>query len=188
MASKKARVIVSLVLRIFTLLFAAACIVVLILDKATDDDGLKVTFKDVITYKYVVATAVVAATYCLLAIALTLYIVSCLYREEAHSWSFLANLIFLWRQGVVAFVLATGVGAGFLTTAEVKRFLNGLLESFGARLKDTPFEGFFDRGYLATALLAAAFLCMSILSILSAPPDNKASGNKAAGKKGFFFG
>ncbi|KAE8719760.1 Detected protein of unknown function [Hibiscus syriacus] len=170
MASKKAAVIVSLVLRICTLFFAAGCIVVLILDKATDDDGSKVTFKDVITYKYVVVTAVV---------------VSCLYREEAHSWSFLANLIFSWRQGdnvVVAFVLASSVGAGFLTTAELKRFINDLLESFGARLKDTPFEGFFNRGYLATALLAAAFLCMAILSIFSAP-----AGNKAAGNKGFFF-
>ncbi|KAE8676159.1 Detected protein of unknown function [Hibiscus syriacus] len=185
MASKKARVILSLVLRIFTLLFAAGCIVVLVLDKATDDDGSKVTFKDIITYKYVLATAVVAATYCLLLLPFTMYR-ACAGKKLIRG-PILPTLYF-YGDKAVAFVLALGVGAGFLATADLKRFLNDLLESFGGRLKDTPFEGFFNRGYLATGLLAAAFLCMSILSIFSAPTENKAAGNKAAGKKGFFFG
>ncbi|XP_039065372.1 CASP-like protein 4D1 [Hibiscus syriacus] len=164
MASKKAAVIVSLVLRICTLFFAAGCIVVLILDKATDDDGSKVTFKDVISMWWSRLLLYRACT-----------------GKRLIRGPFLPTLYFHGDK-VVAFVLASSVGAGFLTTAELKRFINDLLESFGARLKDTPFEGFFNRGYLATALLAAAFLCMAILSIFSAP-----AGNKAAGNKGFFF-
>ncbi|GMI75399.1 hypothetical protein HRI_001209200 [Hibiscus trionum] len=185
MASNKGRVIIlSLVLRIVTLLFAAGCIVVLILDKATDTDGSKLTFRDFVAYKYVLATAVVAAAYCVLLLPFTMYR-ACTGKRLIRG-PFLPTLYF-YGDKVVAFALASGVGAGFLVTAELKRFLNDLLKSLGGSLKDTEFEGFFNRGYLATALLAAAFLCMAILSMFFTPTKNEAAETKAAGNKGFFF-
>ncbi|KAK8615452.1 hypothetical protein V6N13_017040 [Hibiscus sabdariffa] len=184
MASNKVRVILSLVLRLFTLLFAAGCIAVLILDKATDEDGSKLTFRDIIAYKYVMATAAVAAAYCIFLLPFTMYR-ACTGKRLIRG-PFLPSLYF-YGDKVVAFVLASGVGAGFLATVELKRFLNGLLKSFGGSLKDTSLQGFFNRGYLATGLLAAAFLCMALLSVFSTPAKNKAPETKAAGNRGFFF-
>lgn len=73
MASKKGMAIASLVLRVFTVLFAAGCIVVLILDKAPNGGDSNVSFRDIIGYKYVFATAAVAAAYCLLLLPFTMY-------------------------------------------------------------------------------------------------------------------
>lgn len=68
---------------------------------------------------------------------------------------------------MVAFLLAAGVGAGFLVTAELKDFLGDLFKEFGADLEDSPFESFFNKGYLGADLLAGAFLCVALLSIFS---------------------
>ena len=49
--ASKAMSIATVLLRTFTILLVAGCVVVLILDKATDVDGNKATFKDVIGYR-----------------------------------------------------------------------------------------------------------------------------------------
>ncbi|KAA3483667.1 CASP-like protein 4D1 [Gossypium australe] len=180
MASKKGMAIARVVLRLFTILFAAGCIVVLTLDKAPNGGDSNVTFRDVIGYKYVFATAAVAAAYCLLLLPFTMYR-ACTGKKLVRG-PFLPTLYF-YGDKVVAFVLASGVGAGFLDTADLKVAYGDFLELFGEDFKDTPLEGFFNKGYVATALLAGAFLCMAILSIFSFPcrPPTDAT------NKGFFF-
>ncbi|WRX18682.1 hypothetical protein QQP08_011169 [Theobroma cacao] len=140
--------IATVLLRIFTILFAAGCVVVLILDKTTDVDGSKVTFKNVIAYRLI-------------------------------RGGFLPAFDF-YGDKVMAFLLATGVGAGFLVTVELKEFLGDLFKEFGADLKDSPFESFFNKGYLAVSLLAGAFLCMAVLSVFSSLQRTTISG------RGFF--
>lgn len=49
--ASKALAIATVVLRILTILLAAGCAVVLILDKATDVDGSKITIRNVIAYR-----------------------------------------------------------------------------------------------------------------------------------------
>lgn len=43
---------ISIVLKIFTLLFSVGCIVVFVTANFTLDDGTKITFKDLKTYRY----------------------------------------------------------------------------------------------------------------------------------------
>lgn len=52
MASSKAMINSTLVLRLLTLLLLGASIVVLVTDKVTYSDGTKTTFKDAIAYRY----------------------------------------------------------------------------------------------------------------------------------------
>ncbi|XWS60807.1 hypothetical protein CRYUN_Cryun07bG0069000 [Craigia yunnanensis] len=175
--ASKAMAIATVLLRIFTVLLAAGCVVVLILDKATDVDGTKVTFKNVNSYRYVLATAVVAAAYCLLQLPFAIYY-ACTEKRLIRG-DFLPAFDF-YGDKVVAFLLATGVGAGFLVTVELKEFLGDLFKEFGADLEDSPFESFFNIGYLAAGLLAGAFLCTAVLSILSSPQRT------STGSRGFF--
>ncbi|XVE63966.1 hypothetical protein DITRI_Ditri07aG0063000 [Diplodiscus trichospermus] len=178
MASTNGMAIATVLLRILAVLLAAGCATVLILDKATDLDGSKVTFKVVIGYRYVLATAVVAAAYCLLQLPFALYY-ACTEKRLIRG-DFLPSLDF-YGDKVIAFLLATGVGAGFLVTADLKNFVGDVLQQlFGEDLEDTPFESFFNKGYLATGLLAGAFLCMAVLSIFSSLL------RASSGSRGFF--
>ncbi|XP_007037039.2 PREDICTED: CASP-like protein 4D1 [Theobroma cacao] len=175
--ASKAMPIATVLLRIFTILFAAGCVVVLILDKTTDVDGSKVTFKNVIAYRYVLATAVVGAAYSILQLPFAIYY-ACTEKRLIRG-GFLPAFDF-YGDKVMAFLLATGVGAGFLVTVELKEFLGDLFNEFGADLKDSPFESFFNKGYLAVSLLAGAFLCMAVLSVFSSLQRTTISG------RGFF--
>ncbi|XP_022738985.1 CASP-like protein 4D1 [Durio zibethinus] len=175
--ASKATAIATVVLRIFTILFAAGSVVVLILDKATDVDGSKLTFKNVTAYRYVLATDVVAAAYCLLQLPFAIYY-ACTEKRLLRG-DFLPAFDF-YGDKLIAFLMATSVGAGFLVTVELKEFLGDLFKEFGADLKDSMFEGFFNKGYLAGGLLAGAFLCMAILSILSSLQRT------GIGSRGFF--
>lgn len=49
--ASKGMAIATVLLRIFTILLATGCVVVLILDKVTDEDGNKITFRNVIAYR-----------------------------------------------------------------------------------------------------------------------------------------
>ncbi|PPD98980.1 hypothetical protein GOBAR_DD04004 [Gossypium barbadense] len=161
MASKKGMAIASLVLRLFTILFAAGCIVVLILDKAPNGGDSNQPI-----------------AYCCYPLQCTVLGTG----KKLVRGPFLPALHF-YGDKVVAFVLASGVGAGFLDTADLKVAYGDFFELFGEDFKDTPLEGFFNKGYVATALLAGAFLCMAILSKFSFPrrPPTDAT------NKGFFF-
>ncbi|KAK6249860.1 hypothetical protein SCA6_003865 [Theobroma cacao] len=154
--ASKAMPIATVLLRIFTILFAAGCVVVLILDKTTDIDGSKVTFKNLPFAIYYACT-----------------------EKRLIRGGFLPAFDF-YGDKVMAFLLATGVGAGFLVTVELKEFLGDLFNEFGADLKDSPFESFFNKGYLAVSLLAGAFLCMAVLSVFSSLQRTTISG------RGFF--
>ncbi|XWS50888.1 hypothetical protein CRYUN_Cryun12cG0128600 [Craigia yunnanensis] len=175
--ASKAMAIATVLFRIFTILLATACVVVLILDKATDIDGNKATFKNVIGYRYVLATAVTAAAYCLLQLPFAIYY-ACTEKRLIRG-DFLPAFDF-YGDKLIAFLLASGVGAGFLVTVELSEFVGDLLKELGEHLEDSPFESFFNKGYLAAGLLAGAFLCMAVLSIFSSLQRT------SSGSRGFF--
>ncbi|OMO63348.1 hypothetical protein CCACVL1_22410 [Corchorus capsularis] len=182
MASTRIRVraTVILILRVLTNLFAAACIVVLLLSKARDVDGSKITFEDVIAYRYMMASAVIAAAYCLLQLPFAMYY-ACTEKRLIRG-DFLPAFDFYADKGI-AFLLATGFGAGVLTTLDLKEFFREFLNRFGTDLKHTHFDNFFNKGYIASGLLAGAFLSMALLSICSSLRNNTTTTTK----KGFFF-
>lgn len=75
---------------------------------------------------------------------------------------------------IIAFLLATGAGAGFAVTFEFKRLLKDFIKSVGATFgfsgpdeTDSITEKFLDKANIATGLLFLGFICMAILSVFS---------------------
>ncbi|CAL5445118.1 unnamed protein product [Camellia sinensis] len=80
---------------------------------------------------------------------------------------------------IISFLLATGVGAGFAVTHELKRIIQPIFDDYkGLDEQESKTISFLNRGYIATGILFAGFICMAILSILSSINRNE--------RKGFF--
>lgn len=85
---------------------------------------------------------------------------------------------------IISYFLATGVGAGFAASLELKRFVDRFFDLFGGLLQLTDedksdADKFLVRGIVATGLLAGGFLFMAVLSVLS-------SINRTPPSRGFF--
>ncbi|CAK7324849.1 unnamed protein product [Dovyalis caffra] len=181
----KAIAISTLLLRIFTLLALAACVVLLVTNYFRDavfGDGSKVTFKNLTTYRFVLSAAVIGAAYTLLQLPFALYYV---FKEKRLIKGDLLLEFDFYGDKTIAFLVASGVGAGFAVSVEIKNIFKELFNAFA----DAGFEGtddakdlydkFLNRGMIATGALAFGFVCMAILSVIS-------STNRAKTTKGFF--
>ncbi|XP_061957323.1 CASP-like protein 4D1 [Populus nigra] len=182
----RAIAISTLVLRIFTLLALVACVVLFITNTFRDavfDDGSKVTFKDLTTYRFVLSTAVIGATYTLLQLPFALYYA--LTEKRLIKVDILRELD-LYGDKIIAFLLASGVGAGFAVSVEIKSLLNDLFDAFAiAGFQDTEdskalYDKFLNKGIIATSALAFGFVCMALVSVLSSVNRSKTA------TKGFF--
>ncbi|XP_068663099.1 uncharacterized protein [Aristolochia californica] len=118
MVSSRALSIVTLVLRLLTLALLGASIFVLATDKIAFSDGSKVRFKDVIAYRFVMATAVLGCLYTLFQIPFAMYYV---FTEKRLIRNKCLPQLDFYADKIVAFLLATGVGAGFAVTFELKK-------------------------------------------------------------------
>ncbi|XP_031249326.1 CASP-like protein 4D1 [Pistacia vera] len=130
MASKSKSVLISVVvLRLLTLGLLAASIVLLYLDKFTLSGGTKISFKDVIAYRYVIATGIIGFLYSLCQIPFALY-------HASKGKRLIRNRCLLefdfFGDKIIAFLLATGVGAGFAVTFELKKLLKDFIKSVEA--------------------------------------------------------
>ncbi|PSS26166.1 CASP-like protein [Actinidia chinensis var. chinensis] len=156
----------TLVLRIFALLFLAASIVLMATNTVKFDDGSQASWKDIIAYRYVIATAMVGFVYTALQIPFAIYYVC---TEKRLTRNDCLPEFDFYGDKIMSFLLATGVGAGFAISFEFKRLLNGFANT-----------SLLDRGNLATGILLGGFVCMALLSILSSIGRNHTS------NKGFF--
>ncbi|XP_044489074.1 CASP-like protein 4D1 [Mangifera indica] len=146
MASKTKSVLISVVvLRLLTLGFLAASIVLLFLDKFTFSD----------------ATGVIGFLYTFVQNPFAIYHAS----KASKKWMSFR---------IIAFLLATGAGAGFAVTFEFKKLLKDFIKSVGATFgfsgldeTDSITEKFLDKANVATGLLFLGFICMAILSVFS---------------------
>ncbi|TXG57008.1 hypothetical protein EZV62_018321 [Acer yangbiense] len=195
MASSKAGLVSIVLLRFMTLAALAGSIVVLFLDKLTLDDGSKFTFKDIIAYRYVLATAAVGFVYTIIQIPFAIY--HAIKEKRVFKNQFLPEfdfyadkvclfVFFFFLRGMVAFLLATGVGAGFALTFELKKFVKDFFDSIknlgipGIDESDSALNKFLDKALFATGLLFLGFLCMAVLSIFSS--INKITKNSSSSK------
>ncbi|XP_011000789.1 PREDICTED: uncharacterized protein LOC105108244 [Populus euphratica] len=169
----RAIAISTLVLRIFTLLALVACVVLFITNTFRDtvfDDGSKVTFKDLTTYRFVLSTAVIGAAYTLLQLPFALYYA--LTEKRLIKLDILPELD-LYGDKIIAFLLASGVGAGFAASVEIKSLLKDLFDAFAiAGFQDTEdskalYDKFLNKGIIATSALAFGFVCTALVSVLS---------------------
>ncbi|KAL5762972.1 hypothetical protein ACOSP7_019236 [Xanthoceras sorbifolium] len=127
----------------------------------------KTTFKDIIAYRYVIATAAAGFVYTIIQIPFAIY--HAIKEKRLFRNQFLPEFDF-YADKMVAFLLATGVGAGFAITFELKKFVRDFLsslENLGVDEGDFPINKFLDKANMAIGLLFLGFLCMAILSIFS---------------------
>ncbi|CAN1354626.1 CASP-like protein 4D1 [Linum perenne] len=164
-----------LVLRISTLFLLVAAAMVLVFDTAEVQVDLrnfvitptKLTFKDLITFKYLLAVAVIAVVYTVVQIPFSIHHVATGKRMSCFpEFDFYAD-------EVMSYLLATAVGAGFLVCAELKinldKFLKSLEEATqGLQDSRQNYDKFINHGLLSSALFLLAFFCMAVVSILSA--------------------
>ncbi|KDP38185.1 hypothetical protein JCGZ_04828 [Jatropha curcas] len=114
-----------LVLRLLTLGALVASIVVLVTNQFTSLDGTKTSFKDVSTYRFVLATTCGGCLYAVIQIPFAVYYA---YKgKRLFKSDFLPNFDF-YGDKIVAFVLASGVGAGFMITFELKKTVDASFE------------------------------------------------------------
>ncbi|XP_048330783.1 CASP-like protein 4D1 [Ziziphus jujuba] len=166
----KSIAISTLVLRIFVLLSLIASAVVLVLDNYTLSDDIQFSFQQVIAYRYMLATAVIGAAYSIVQLPFAIYYAST--EKQLIRNDFLPQFDF-FADKIMSLLLASGVGAGYGVSFELKRFVNAAidaLEFFGAgdlseqRSKD---QQFLNKGIIATSILLLGCILMIIVSLLS---------------------
>ncbi|KAK2635618.1 hypothetical protein Ddye_030410 [Dipteronia dyeriana] len=120
--------------------------------------------------RYVLATAAVGFVYTIIQIPFAIY--HAIKEKRVSKNQFLPEFDF-YADKMVAFLLATGVGAGFGLTFELKKFVKDFLDSIknlgipGVDESDSAINKFLDKAIFATGLLFLGFLCMAVLSIFS---------------------
>ncbi|KAK0592368.1 hypothetical protein LWI29_017934 [Acer saccharum] len=147
-----------LFLRFFTIAALFASIIVLTTNSAYLEIAsveLKLHFKDIYAYRYMLATIVMGMAYTLLQIIFTLYYISTGNRIITGDGSFTFDF---FGDKIVSYLLATGAAAGFGATKDMKSVFQGVLG-------DT--DKFFNKGYASASLLLIAFVCTAMLSVFS---------------------
>ncbi|CAN0902180.1 CASP-like protein 4D1, partial [Linum grandiflorum] len=106
---------------------------------------------------YLIGVGIVVAIYTVIQVPFSIYHVATGKRLSCFpEFDFYADKI-------VSYLLATAVGAGFLVCAELKEESNtqGLGDS------KEKYDRFINHGFLASALVLFAFICMAVVSVLS---------------------
>ncbi|KAL3724874.1 hypothetical protein ACJRO7_029960 [Eucalyptus globulus] len=171
-----------LVFRIFGLLALAGSVAVMAANRVTDSGGVE-TFKDVIAYRYVLATAVIGAAYILVQLPFAIYY-ACTKKRMIRNGC-LPEFDF-YGDKLISLILATGVGAGFAISFELKRYIRDFFDvliEFGIPLSEDDKSKsikFLNWGIISAGLLALGLVCMVIVSVLS-------SINRNSSTRGGFF-
>ncbi|XP_040998226.1 CASP-like protein 4D1 [Juglans microcarpa x Juglans regia] len=142
----------SLILRILTLASIIASIVLLVTDKAILEGVQFGSFKDLITYRYVLSIASISGAYTVLQLPFAVYYTST-GKRLIHN-GYLPEFDFFGDK-MISLLLATAVGAGFAVSIEIKR------------IPGNAFKNFYTRGNVATGVLLIGTVCMVLVSVLS---------------------
>ncbi|GKE19319.1 hypothetical protein Tco_1426896, partial [Tanacetum coccineum] len=128
---------------------------------------------------YVIATALIGAVYTLILIPFAIYYA---YTQKSLIRHRLLSEFVFYADKLISYILATGVGAGFAASMELKAVVDEVvvliafiflaekktvdlgfsLDEFHDRIRK-----YLDRGIIATVLLTLGFACMAVTSILS---------------------
>ncbi|XP_048138976.1 CASP-like protein 4D1 [Rhodamnia argentea] len=172
-----------LVFRIFSLLALAGSVALMVANRFTDSNGLKTTFKNINSYRYVLATAVIGAAYIIVQLPFAIYY-ACTEKRMFRNGC-LPEFDF-YGDKLITLLLATGIGAGFAISFELKKYVRNffdVLVSFDIPINDDDKSKsikFLNWGIISTGLLALGLVCMVIVSVLS-------SINRNSSTRGSFF-
>ncbi|GLT89030.1 hypothetical protein SLE2022_070330 [Rubroshorea leprosula] len=148
--------LITLILKLLTIVFLLTALVVLTTDTVTDEyydntDGyvsVRIHFKDINSYRYLLSTCVIGMAYTLLQIVFSFYHISTGNHLSSPTFDF-------YGDKVLSYTLATGAAAGFAATSDLRSGSEGVISHF------------FNRGYAASALVLLGFVCAAFLSIFS---------------------
>ncbi|WCJ33689.1 CASP-like protein 4D1 [Euphorbia peplus] len=180
MASKGVR-IACVGLWLLTIGACAASVVVLVTNKFTSLDGSKTNFKSFVAFRYVLSTAAIGCAYAFIQLPFAIYYAykgKKLIRNDCLStFDFLGDKI-------VVLLMASGVGAGFAVSFELRKVVKQLAEFFadvpGIDEEKSKNLKYLDKINIATALLLVACFSLALLSLFS-------SINRSTSNRGFFF-
>ncbi|KAJ6720432.1 CASP-LIKE PROTEIN 4D2 [Salix viminalis] len=145
-----------LILRVLTFAFLLISIAILTTNTSTLETGyedIKIRFKDVSSYRYMLAANVIGMAYTILQVAFTL---NHIIKRNAET-SGDGNLVFdFYGDKVISYILATGAAAALGATSDMKPLLALL-----------GFDNFVSKGYASASLLFLGFVCTAILSVFS---------------------
>ncbi|XP_054785860.1 CASP-like protein 4D1 [Prosopis cineraria] len=157
-----------LVLRGQALVFLVISLILISVDKATEvfaNDGVKIKFNDLQSYRYMLAAIIIGFAYNLFQMALL--ISNVVSGKRLISGDFGYHLDFFGDK-ITAYLLATGAAAGFGASEDVQRAFTELLL--------VPIDAFFNMANASAALLFVAFLFTATASVFAsfALPTKKA--------------
>ncbi|XP_057777679.1 CASP-like protein 4D1 [Salvia miltiorrhiza] len=165
---------IGLIMRIITLAFLILSVSLLASNSTTirvGDSTTTLHFNDIYSYRYALATGVIGLSYTFLHLLSSI--------QQVRSGMLLANdpKILLYEflgDKVILALVATGVGAAFGATVELKTKIDELEDAFEVYLDTTAFapivsklDDFFNRAYFPTIFLLMAFLTIAVSSVLS---------------------
>ncbi|XP_009797006.2 CASP-like protein 4D2 [Nicotiana sylvestris] len=164
------RAIAILVLRIFSMVLCAASVPLMINNSFTLSGGEKTKYSDIRGYRYVVSAGMGGFLYSFIQLPFAMYYAFT--GKKVIKGRFLGMLDF-YADKIITFFLASGLGVGFGVSSELKRYINGFVDTIESSGIDTFEElrteskKFFDRGTLATTPLLAGFTTMAVLTIIT---------------------
>ncbi|KAL6311848.1 hypothetical protein AAG906_024442 [Vitis piasezkii] len=151
--------VISLVLRLLTFISILISLIILTNNSATivvNSTELKLRFKDVYAYRYMLFALVVGLPYILLQIVFGIYHVSMGKRISSSGESLLQ--FDFYADKVMSYILATGTGAAFGATLDLKEVFSEL---------GSNYNKFFNKGSAAASFILFAFLFTAVSSVFS---------------------
>ncbi|GKU91927.1 hypothetical protein SLEP1_g5732 [Rubroshorea leprosula] len=146
-----------LILKLLTIVFLLAALVVLATDTETIELSnktefiiLRIHFKDMYTYRYMLGVCVIGMAYTLLQIVFSFYNIRTGKRLSNPTFDFYGDKL-------LSYILATGAAAGFGATSDMQSTFQRV----------NLLGNFFKRGYAASALVLFGFVYAALLSIFS---------------------
>ncbi|CAL9138818.1 unnamed protein product [Musa acuminata var. zebrina] len=171
-SSTKAGSITVLALRVFVFLFLLVSLVVIATDTVTvpdpDPDSESETttlgFKDVIAYRYVFSVAVIGCVYTLLQLPFAAL-------NTISGKKFIGRNTFplyIFFDLVFSLLFASGVGAGFGITVDLKRHLDKAFRGDDGESSDTnDIDKALDLVHVSTGFVLVATVCMAFIILTS---------------------
>ncbi|GLT73651.1 hypothetical protein SLA2020_454940 [Shorea laevis] len=141
--------LITLILKLLTIIFLLAALVVLTTDTGAFEYFERIHFKDIYSYRYLLGTCVIGMAYTLLQIVFSFYHIITGNHLSSPTFDF-------YGDKVISYTLATGAAAGFGATSDMRSALQGIIS-----------RNFFNKGYVASALVLLGFVCAAFLSIFS---------------------
>ncbi|KAE9604925.1 hypothetical protein Lal_00036682 [Lupinus albus] len=149
---------VLLVLRVLTFVFLLIALIIIVLDKETQDTiagPFQVKFNDVHAYRYMLSTIVIGFVYNLLQLGLSIFNVISGKRVISGDVGYLFDF---FGDKIISYILVSGSACGFGVSDDLHSV---------SKAEDLPFNSFFSKANASASLLLIGFLFTAIASVFT---------------------